>query len=451
MPASPLPPAGHAGRAETGIARAAGVRQPSGMEITCLGEPRFPSPLQHYFVDDRAQFLAHVVHRPGVRVPEDMTFELAGPRRRLFFDPQKTRAGIVTCGGLCPGLNNVIRSLFLELHHIYGVPEVLGFQFGYRGLDPANGLEPIVLDPEMVDDIHKQGGTVLGTSRGPVDLGVAVENLIRRQVNILFTVGGDGTQRGANALFQEARKRGHALSVVGIPKTVDNDVAFVSRTFGFLTAVEESCRVIDGAHMEAHSVQNGIAIVKLMGRHAGFIAAGATVASQDVNFCLIPEVPFRLEGPGGFLAVLKKRILNRAHAVIVIAEGAGQDLVEAGDTGRDASGNVKLKDVGLYLRDCIEAYFQTEQVPVVLRYLDPSYIIRSRPADAEDAILCDQMARNAVHAAMAGKTGLVIGFLHDEFLHVPIELLAQRKKHLDPAGSAWHAVLAATGQPARFE
>lgn len=422
------------------------------MEITSLGEPRFPSPLKHYFVDDRAQFLAHVVHRPGERVPDDMTFELAGPRRHLFFDPKATRAGIVTCGGLCPGLNNVIRSLFLELHHIYGVPEVLGFQFGYRGLDPANGLEPIVLDPEMVDDIHKQGGTVLGTSRGPVDLGVAVENLIRRQVNILFTVGGDGTQRGANALFQEARRRGHPLSVVGIPKTVDNDVAFVSRTFGFLTAVEESCRVIDGAHMEAHSVQNGIAIVKLMGRHAGFIAAGATVASQDVNFCLIPEVPFRLEGPGGFLEVLKKRVLKRSHAVIVVAEGAGQDLIaDDGDAGRDASGNVKLKDIGLYLRDRVEAYFRAEQIPVVLRYLDPSYIIRSRPADAEDAMLCDQMARNAVHAAMAGKTGLVIGFLHDEFLHVPIELLARRKKRLDPASSAWHAVLAATGQPARFE
>jgi len=351
---------------------------------------------------------------------------------------------------LCPGLNDVIRSLFLELHYAYGVKEVLGFRGGYQGLDPVRGAEPIVLTPQFVDGIHKEGGTVLGTSRGPVDIAVAVENLIRREVNILFTVGGDGTQRGANEIFQEARRRGHALSVVGIPKTIDNDVAFVSRTFGYLTAVEESCRVIGSAHTEVHSVRNGIAVVKLMGRLAGFIAAGATVASQDVNFTLIPEVPFALDGPNGFLAALKRRILARAHAVIVVAEGAGQEHLAASAEERDASGNVKLKDIGLFLRDRIEAYFRDEGVPAVMRYLDPSYLIRGRPADAEDSILCDLFARNAAHAAMAGKTGLVIGLLHDRYIHVPIELLAGQRKRLDPSSGWWHAVLASTGQPAQF-
>jgi 6-phosphofructokinase 1 len=388
---------------------------------------------------------------PGVTPPEELLFEMAGPREKLFFDPKDTRAGIVTCGGICPGLNTVIRSAFLELHHTYGVKQVLGFRDGYQGLDPSHGLKPLLLTADFVDDIHKEGGTVLGTSRGPVDIGIAVKNLIKRGVNILFVVGGDGTQRGGYKLFQEAQKRGHALAVVGIPKTVDNDVPYVSRTFGYQTAVQEATRVITCAHTEVHSVQNGIALVKLMGRHAGFIAAAATVSSQEVNFCLIPEIPFKLEGAGGFLNALKKRTLKRAHAVIVVAEGTGQDLLEHKGEECDASGNVKLRDIGLFLREKIESYFRAEKIPMVMRYLEPSYIIRSVPADAEDAILCDQYARHAVHAAMAGKTGLVIGLLHDHFIHVPIEMLAKQEKRVDPNGSIWHAVLATTGQPPRFE
>jgi len=419
------------------------------MEVTVLGEARFPSPIQ-YTVDDRIRIPAEIALIPGVPLKDDASFELAGPRPKLYFDPKETRAGIVTCGGLCPGLNNVIRSLFLELHHIYGVKEVLGFRDGYKGLDPDLGRPPVTLTAEIVEDIHKEGGTILGTSRGPVDVAKAVDNLIRLGVNTLFTVGGDGTQRGANQLFQEARRRGHALAVVGIPKTIDNDVAYVSRSFGYLTAVEEACKVIECAHTEAHSVQNGISIVKLMGRNAGFIAAGATVASQDVNFTLIPELPFKLEGKRGFLAALKQRVLKRAHAVIVAAEGAGQDLLAEDGEERDASGNLKLKDIGLFLKDRIDAYFKQEKIPVVLRYIDPSYIVRSSRADSEDSFLCDLFARNAAHAAMAGKTGLVIGYVHDEFVHVPIEQLAQQKKCLDPDSGWWHAVLASTGQPAKF-
>jgi 6-phosphofructokinase 1 len=420
------------------------------MTITTLGEAQFTSPIRRT-VSDHLRLPEHI-EQDGQSPPMPGTlFELAGPRAKLFFDPKQTRAGIVTCGGLCPGLNDVIRSLFLELHHAYGVKEVLGFRGGYQGLDPDRGEEPIVLTTGFVDNIHKEGGTVLGTSRGPVDIGLAVDNLIRRHVDILFTIGGDGTQRGGNDLFQEAKKRGHALSVVGIPKTVDNDVAFVTRTFGYLTAVEEAAKVLHRAHTEARSVQNGIALVKLMGRHAGFIAAGATVASQDVNFTLVPEVPFRLEGKRGFLEALGKRIVQRAHAVVVVAEGAGQDLLETGQAGRDASGNVKLKDIGLFLRERIEAHFKSKKIAVVMRYFDPSYLIRSSPANAADSILCDLFARLAVHAAMAGKTGLVIGHLHDRFIHVPIELLAGREKRLDPDGFAWRAVLAATGQPERFE
>ncbi len=418
------------------------------MEVTTLGEAKFESPLRRG-VSDAARIPYEIVRDAAAPPQETLEFDLAGPRAKLFFDPKTVRAGIVTCGGLCPGLNNVIRSIFLELHHSYGVREVLGFRDGYRGLDPARCREPLVLTPDLVDDIHQEGGTLLGTSRGPVDTDIAVDNLIRLGVNMLFTVGGDGTQRGGNDLFQEARRRGHPMAVVGVPKTIDNDVAFVARTFGFLTAIEEAAKVLKCAHTEAHSTPNGIALVKLMGRHAGFIAAGATIASQDVNFCLVPEIPFRLDGDGGFLAALKRRLLARSHALIVVAEGAGQDLLE-GAGGKDASGNVKLADIGLFLRERIAAYLKKEGVDAPIRYFDPSYVIRSVCADSEDAILCDQYARNAVHAAMAGKTGVVIGCLHDRFIHIPIEMLARQKKRVDPDGPLWHAVLATTGQPERF-
>ena len=407
-----------------------------------LGTPRFASPQANTVSDE-----VRIPERIEVGAGACLEFEQAGPRARLFFDPTQVRAGIVTCGGLCPGLNNVIRSLVLELHYGYGVREILGFRGGYGGLDPTTGAEPIPLTPQLVDGIHRQGGTILGTSRGPVDVVKAVDHLIARGVNMLFTLGGDGTQRGANALYQEASRRGHPLAVVGVPKTIDNDVGFVSRTFGFASAVEEAARVLDCAHTEARSVAGGIGLVKLMGRHAGFITAAATVASQDVNFALIPEVPVGLDA---FLAALKQRMMVKSHAVIAVAEGAGQELLAAGGGERDASGNLKLKDIGPFLREQIEGYFKAEGIPVMLRYFDPSYQIRSCAANSQDALLCDLYARNAVHAAMAGKTGVVIGFLHERFIHVPIELLASQTKRLDPASGWWRCVIAATGQPEQF-
>lgn len=419
------------------------------MNITHLGEARFISPVKHA-VNENARVAEHIVTEIKKEADGNLFFEIAGPREKIYFDPRKVRAGIVTCGGLSPGLNDVIRSLYHELTHAYGVSEVFGFKWGYKGLLPEND-PPVKLSHEYVDDIHKEGGTVLGTSRGPVDIVKAVDHLMNMGINMLFTIGGDGTQRGGNALFQEAKKRGYDLAVVGIPKTIDNDVAYVSRTFGYLTAVEEACQVLDRAHMEARSVENGISLVKLMGRNAGFIAAGATMASQDVNFVLIPELPFKLYGENGFLNILKKRILDRKHALIVVAEGAGQDLLRADNEGTDASGNPLLNDIGIYLRNEILSYFKKQQIQVVMRYIDPSYLIRSNKANAEDSVLCDHFARNAVHAAMAGKTGLVIGYMHDKFIHVPIELLAGKVKSLDTSGFAWRAVLAATGQPERFE
>jgi 6-phosphofructokinase 1 len=420
------------------------------ISITQLGEAQYPSPLSSSFphVDD--WFVPAEVQWSGDHPPDDlMLFEKAGARNKLFFDPGQTTAAIVTCGGLCPGLNNVIRSVTRELVRSYGAKSVLGILGGYRGLDPSRGKPPIELDDALVEDIHKEGGTILRTSRGPVDLDAAVDFLVSRQVNILFTVGGDGTQRGGNALFERARERGHALAVVGIPKTIDNDVRFVTRTFGYGTAVEEAVHVIDSAHTEARSIDNGVAVVKLMGRHAGFIAAAATVASQDVNFCLVPELPFTLEGPSGLLSALERRLEKKGHAVVVVAEGAGQELFGT-SPGKDASGNAKLQDIGTFLRDALTAHFAKRGTEMTLRYFDPSYQIRGRPTNTEDAMLCDRLGRHAVHAAMAGKTGLVVSFLHGQFVHVPIGLIAQGSKRLDLEGELWRGVLSSTGQPTSF-
>jgi 6-phosphofructokinase 1 len=392
----------------------------------------------------------HLTHYEGEPPAGQVYFQVAGPRREIFFDPSTTRAGIVTCGGLCPGLNNVIRSIYLELHHHYQVPSVLGFQYGYHGLNPASGYPPIELEKEVVSDIHESGGSILGTSRGPQDSRVMVDYLRSLGVSILFTIGGDGTQRGALAIHEEAIRQGHPLAVVGVPKTIDNDIQYVSRTFGFTTAVDDARDVIDRAHNEARAVINGVGLVKLMGRDSGFIAAAAALASGEVNYVFIPEIPFEMDGPKGLLAVLEERLARKRHAVIVVAEGAGQDLMQTAERVKDASGNTVHADIGIFLRDRIRARFAALNTPVNVRYIDPSYIIRGQRANTEDAILCDRLARSAVHAAMAGKSGLIIGFLHDRFIHVPIEMATLGRKKIEPSGSLWNAVLASTGQPLSF-
>ena len=423
--------------------------------VKLLGPAQFRSPLDLSTVegDGVGNFVSegsYVRHRIEIRADiadeNDLLFEKAGPREKLFFNPTDTRVAMVTCGGLCPGLNNVIRSAFLELHYNYGVSDVLGFRYGFKGLNPAHELAPVLLTSELVERIDKQGGTILGTSRGQESLDIMAATLERERINVLLCVGGDGTQRGAHRLHQELDRRGAKIAVVGIPKTVDNDIHYCSVTFGYETAIDAAREVLQFAHNEARSALNGIALVKVMGRDAGFIAAGAALASQEVNFALIPEVPFKLEGTGGFLNALRERIFARRHAVIVAAEGAGQDLFEDQRSERDASGNVRYNDIGLHLKDAINRHFCEQRISIDLKYIDPSYILRSAPANCFDGLLCDQLARRAVHAAMAGRTDVMIGYWNRAFIHVPIPMATEAKKQLDPEGELWTSVLAATGQ-----
>ncbi|MFN0167963.1 MAG: ATP-dependent 6-phosphofructokinase [Bryobacteraceae bacterium] len=424
-----------------------------------LGERGVLSPLRKgqeatdagiQFVPEGTRIPLNAEIQPGREFRPDLSFERAGPRERLYFSPAGASAAIVTCGGLCPGLNNVIRAIVMQLYHGYGVHRVWGIRYGYRGLTEAMDSEPMALTPELVSDIHEQGGTILGTSRGPADPGEVVEFLRKRDVGILFTIGGDGTQRGALGLHQEARRQGYPLAVIGVPKTIDNDIPYVWSTFGFSTAIEKARQILDSAHNEARGVRNGIGLVKLMGREAGFIAAAATLASGEVNYTLVPEVPFDLEGTGGFLNCLHERLRERGHAVVAVAEGAGQQFCEAQARQVDRSGNVKLGDIGAVLCERIRGYSKATGFPMELKYFDPSYYIRSSPANTHDAIFCDQLARNAVHAAMAGKTGILIGLWYNMMTHVPISLASSTKKRVSERSDLWQAVLKATGQPPRF-
>src|SRR5262245_49443326 len=416
--------------------------------IDHLGDCRVPSPMSGVrFVGDEERVLYHVTFEEmkdwvdkGLEPP---AMETAGPRRMLFFDPSKLACGIVTCGGLCPGLNDVIRAIVLSLHHHYGVKKVYGFRFGYEGLVKHCGHAPIELTAGAVNRVHEFGGSLLGSSRGPQTPADMIQTLKDLNIGILFAIGGDGTLRGARAISDEARRQGLDIAVIGIPKTIDNDVSFVQRTFGFETAVTEARRATYAANAEAEAARNGIGLVKLMGRDSGFIAAYAVLVDSHVNFCLVPEVSFTLDR---FLSELQRRIERRGHAVIVVAEGAGQDLVARGGE-RDASGNVKHGDIGAFLRDAIASHFKASGIAASVKYLDPSYAIRSVPAIAHDSAFCLLLGHSAVHAGMSGRTNMVVSFWNHRFTHVPIPLAVSERKKIDPEGSLWSSVLAATGQP----
>jgi 6-phosphofructokinase 1 len=422
--------------------------KPADLEVQRIGYGRIQSPITGaHFVEDGDHVVLQSnpaeIQRVLAETGNILAFEKAGPRQKIYFDTSKLKCGIVTCGGLCPGLNDVIRALVLSLFHNYRVRTVFGFPYGYEGLTYRYGHAPVELDPGAVSRIHEYGGTILGSSRGNQDIGEMVDTLDRMNLGILFAVGGDGTLRGAQAIAGEIQRRGLKISVIGIPKTIDNDISYVERSFGFETAVSEAVKAIDAAHTEAKGARNGIGLVKLMGRESGFIAVFASLARSDVNFCLIPEVPFTLDK---LLDSVRDRLQRRGHAVIVVAEGAGQDLV--GDTQeRDASGNVKFKDIGLFLKDRINTHFKNIGMEATLKYIDPSYTIRGVPANAYDSAFCLLLGQNAVHAGMAGRTNMVVGYWMNTFTHVPIPLAVSRRKKVDPEGWVWSSVLTSTGQP----
>lgn len=416
--------------------------------IPTLGPSKIPSPLAYcHHTDDKdiplfldSEFIEELGDKS---IP--LCFEPAGPRQHLYFDPSKTKCAIVTCGGLCPGINDVIRAIVMEAYHAYNVPSVLGIRYGLEGFIPKYKHDLVELTPDYVSSIHQFGGTILGSSRGPQPPEDIVDALERMNISCLFMIGGDGTLKAAASIMKEVSRRNLKISVVGVPKTIDNDINFISQSFGFETAVDKATEAIQCAHTEAIGAKNGIGLVKLMGRESGFIAAQATLSLKEVNFALVPEVDFKLEGEGGLLPALEQRLKSRSHAVIVVAEGAGQNLLTG--TGKtDASGNPILGDIAQLLRDEIQRYCAERNIPYALKYIDPSYIIRSIPANANDRVYCGFLGQHAVHAAMAGRTGMVVTKLMDRYVHLPLALVTRVRRKMNVRSDYWRAVLESTGQ-----
>jgi len=417
--------------------------------IPVLGPAKIPTRLPYCkFLQDAPTFHIHVSPELMAGLdngPHFVDVELAGPRKHLYFDPTKTKCAIVTCGGLCPGINDVIRSIVMEAHHNYNVAATLGIRYGLEGFIPKYGHDIVELTPDSVSQIHQFGGTILGSSRGPQSPEEIVDALERMNVSALFLVGGDGTMHAGKSITKEVRDRGIKIAIIGIPKTIDNDINFINQSFGFDTAVEKATESIRCAHTEATGAKNGIGMVKLMGRESGFIAAQAALALKEVNFVLIPETRFELQGEHGLLQELEKRLTRRKHAVIVCAEGAGQHLLP--DTGKkDASGNPVLGDICSLLTSEIRAHFRERGIEYTLKFIDPSYIIRSVPANANDRIYCGFLGQHAVHAAMAGKTGMVVSKLQERYVHLPLELVTRERRRLNISSDYWRAVLESTGQ-----
>lgn len=431
--------------------------------VPTLGPAKLKSPIAlsktfgdniaNYVTDDE-QVLWHIKYGPQEREENTDfvslgTLQKAGPREKIYFNPDHVRAGILTCGGLCPGLNDVIRSIVRTLWHRYGVRTINGIRYGYNGFLGEIKNSVVQLDPEIVDDIHRIGGSVLGSSRGGGERTDEIVDAIERlNLNQIYLIGGDGTQRGALKIVEEIAVRNLKISVIGIPKTIDNDLSFIERSFGFETAIVKATEAVYAAHQEAHSAYNGVGLVKVMGRNSGFIAAHTAIASQDVNYVLIPEVPFDIEGPNGLLEHLRKRLLRRQHAVILVSEGAGQHLFDDSEPVKtDASGNKRLRDIGVYLRERITAYFKELNMPMDLKYIDPSYIIRSSTAIPTDSMYCSRLGQNAVHAGMAGKTKTLISLVNNQFVHLPIEIAVRTRNSVDPEGELWRDVIDATSMP----
>jgi 6-phosphofructokinase 1 len=429
-------------------------------KIDAIGSAQRPSPLGlgnrrgDYvadYVSDSESILFHtdkndVLERIKNNRPI-LAFEKAGPREKIYFDPAKAKVAIVTCGGLCPGINNVIRSLVMEHYYRYGVRTILGMRYGYMGFIPRYGQEPYTLVPEDVKDIHTKGGSILASSRGEQDVKEIVDSLLARNISIVYTIGGDGTVRGAHEIFNEITRRGLDISVIAIPKTIDNDIMYVEETFGLETAFSMAGNAILCAHTEAIGAPNGVGLVKVMGRNSGFIAANAALALNEVNFVLVPELPFDLEGPKGLYALLEKRLAEKNHAVIVVAEGAGQEYAQTDSSKKDASGNTVLGDIGIFLKNAFNEHFKKNKIDISLKYIDPSYLVRAVPANAHDSIFCMQLAQNAAHAGMSGKTGMLIGLWNGKFTHVPFSLATSKTKRLSPEDPLWLSVIEATGQP----
>ena len=377
---------------------------------------------------------------------ETKRYMKAGPKKYCYFSSKEVRAAIVTCGGLCPGLNVVIREIVMTLWWNYKVRKIWGVKWGYNGF--YNKSENFInLNPDKVKEIHQLGGTILGAGRDAFDAAKILDYIVKRGINQVYVIGGDGTHKGILGLAKLVKARSLRIALVGVPKTIDNDIKIIDYSFGFSSAVQAAVSAVNSANVEAKCVKNGIGMVKLMGRDVGHIAMNASLASRDVNICLVPEFKFDLNGEKGLLSyIFEERLRNHGHCVIVVAEGAAlgvndMKLVKEGEDPRNV-------DIGLLLKEKILEFNNKNNFGATLKYIDPSYMVRTVPANSADRQFCSVLAQNAVHGAMAGFTNFTSGIIKGVSVNLPIELVANGVKNkLAYEDRSWQRLLASTGQP----
>ena len=419
------------------------------LKVARLGEGKIDSPCAgRALTNERIDLDVGLGLQTDYENLQRYSLELAGARKKIYFDPQKMRVAIVSCGGICPGINSVIKSIVNTAHRVYGIPSIYGFRFGLNGLNPKYHLEYLTLTPERVNTIDLAGGSFLGTSRGPQPSDVIVDTLIRMNISCLFVIGGDGTMRAAHAIHKQIAAQGMNISVIGVPKTIDNDINFVQESFGFNTAVEKAADVIDNAFIEASSVYNGLAFVNLMGRESGFIAASASLSALETDLVLIPEVRLDDELLEGMFTHLEACVRRKNYAIAVVAEGAGQELFPEETLEVDASGNVKFKDSTKFIMEKSLQFLREKGLDCYPKYFAPGYLIRSVPANAYDKAYSSQLGALAVHACMSGHTDLVVTKLNGNYVYIPLELVTREKKRINIHSLYWRSVLEKTGQPA---
>jgi len=385
-----------------------------------------------------------------ILVPADnevTVYPRAGPRSSLFFRPSHVNAGIVTCGGLCPGLNSVIRDVTKSCFELYGVQSVIGFHGGFSGIF-SMPFERLTL--ESTQGIQNLGGTILSSARGGFDADRILNKLEDLRISQLFIVGGDGSMRGARELVVAITKRPWPVAIIGIPKTIDNDIGLIDHSFGFQTAVEETLRAVRAAKVEAACSINGVGVVQCMGRHAGYIAAQVTLASAEVDLCIIPEVPIAIDGSLDVLEHVIRVVEKKGHAVVVVAEGAGENLLGKSEEF-DASGNRRLRPIGPWIKEAIAERLTMRGLGRQVRLIDPSYMVRSVAAYSVDSILCTLLSLAAVHAAMDGYTGVCVALVNGRSVMVPLDLIVEASpRKVDVCSRTYERIVSLTSQPFDF-
>lgn len=443
-----------------------------------------------------------------------LTFPEAGPRENLVY-PMESRdgatdslqVGVLVSGGIAPGINAVIKGI-VDRHTLYSNHakenddtsydlEIIGYRDGFSGLLSGSHIK---LNRKKVRDFANKGGSLLGTSRyhplldldDPGKRDSAVRDIISnlKDIDILYVIGGDGSMRAAHMIWTRAQRmhaEGEAskLSVVAIPKTMDNDILWVWQSFGFMSAVEKAKQFVLQLHTEASSNPR-LGIMQLFGSDSGFVVTHAALASGVCDYVLIPEADFSMEVLCEFI---KKKLKSRykrgqdgksPFGMILMAETAiprdginspGCKYIDDPDVGLEKEEKIAIEK---FIADGRRVQGQTQDalrrggIKIISRVVqkeirqmkpgqywekfrvftnEPRHLIRAIDPSVQDVIFGQRMGTLAVDNAMAGYTDFMISQWLTEYVLVPLKLVVLGRKRVPQKGIFWKSVLANTGQP----